>query len=111
MLKELEKAQEQKMKVAKDAYNEFMEIVKKAAEEFKSGYGITPKGNSVEKEKPARLTPCSMMTEGSIHEAIGTMRRVKRIDEEDEVNFEWPSEGQILAMPRDQPFTLEKLMW
>jgi hypothetical protein len=48
----------------------------------------------------------------SLEEAVKTMRKLPVLGYQDEVmDFEWPQEKDLLAMPKDKPFKIEKLIY
>ena len=54
------------------------------------------------KSKVQRLCFMQKYTEEAVLEALKTIRKLERFNDDDPVNFEWPTNVQILAMSRDR---------
>ena len=54
------------------------------------------------KSKVQRLCFMQKYTEEAVLEALKTIRKLERFNDDDPVNFEWPTNEQILAMSRDR---------
>jgi hypothetical protein len=60
---------------------------------------------------PVNFTEPSQITDEELHRAINSIRRLDQFDTSLEPNFEWPTVNDLLAMPRDQPISVDAVCY